>query len=437
MHIAPATHATTFPSGYPYRFIKASLVCFTASLYFFYEFLQLNMFNAIDPFLMQAFHMNAAALGHLSAYYFYANILFLFPAGIILDRASTRKAILTAMSLSVCSTAIFAIATHIWIAELCRFVTGSASAFCFLSCMRLASRWFLPKHLGVVMGLVVTMAMLGGMVAQTPLTWLMDTFGWRKALMIDALCGAAILIAIFVIVRDFPAGAEIYVKSQHQTLIQTGFWKTLIKALKNSQNWLAGVYTACLNLPIFLLGAIWGSLYLTQAHHLTHTESTNVTSFIFIGTIVGSPFIGWLSGFMGRRKLPMIICALLSLAIIEMIINLPHISVSRGILLFFALGFFTSAQIISYPLIAESNPAALTGTASGLAATLIMAGGLLQPCFGWLMELKWNHTIVNGIGFYSAANYQLAMTIIPVGFVLGLIAALCLRETKCRGMQMG
>ena len=56
----------------------AWVICFTAALFFLYEFMQMNMFNAIDPYLMHAFHINAEQLGSLSAIYYYSNVIFLF-----------------------------------------------------------------------------------------------------------------------------------------------------------------------------------------------------------------------------------------------------------------------------------------------------------------------------------------------------------------------
>ena len=79
------------------RTFQAWLVILSASLYFFYEFIQLNLFNAIDVPLMRDFHLGAAGLGQLASLYFYANATFLFPAGIMLDRFSTRRLLLVAV----------------------------------------------------------------------------------------------------------------------------------------------------------------------------------------------------------------------------------------------------------------------------------------------------------------------------------------------------
>ena len=69
---------------------RAWLVVFSAALFFFFEFIQLNMFNALDPALIKSFHISGASLGNLSGNYFYANVIFLFTAGMVLALLSTE-----------------------------------------------------------------------------------------------------------------------------------------------------------------------------------------------------------------------------------------------------------------------------------------------------------------------------------------------------------
>lgn len=411
------------------------LVVFTAALYFFYDFIQLNMFNALNAPLIEEFHVSAAQLGQLSAYYFYAVIPLLFPAGILLDRISTRKIILVTMSLITVTTLIFSMAHHFWITGVCHFITGVGGTFCLLSCVRLATRWFPPRRMALVIGLIVTMAMLGGMVAQTPLTWLVETMGWRHALFLDGILGLFFVLLIALVVKDFPPGMKAEQDKFHGFLSELGFLKSLRLTLANSQNWLGGFYTCFMNLPIFLLGGLWGSMYLSQAHPLTRIQASYVTSMIFVGTIIGAPVLGWFSDRIGLRRMPMLVCGVLSLIVILLIMFISQLTLGMSMLLFLLLGFFTSAQIISYPLIAESNSHALTGTAEGLASVLIMGGGLTQPLFGWLMGLHWHHTVVNNMPIYSSSDYLLAMSIMPIAFVLGLIAAFAIKETYCRAQE--
>src|SRR3990167_6276873 len=111
---------TTMPPSTPlFKRIQPWLVIFSASLFFFFEFMQVNMFNAINSSLYIAFQLtDATQLGVLSACYMYAIVFFLFPAGMILDRFSTRKIIITAMFLCVLCTAAFSYTTALWQAGL-------------------------------------------------------------------------------------------------------------------------------------------------------------------------------------------------------------------------------------------------------------------------------------------------------------------------------
>ncbi len=411
------------------------LVVFSAALFFFFEFMQLNMFNALNPYFIKAFSVSAAQLGSLSANYFYATVLFLIPAGLLLDRFSTRKILIIAMLICLLCTFAFAASHVLWQAALCRFITGLGASFCLLSCVRLASRWFPPHKMALVIGLVVTFAMVGGMVAQAPFTLLSDSIGWRNTLFLDAGVGVLMWFMIIACVRDYPPEQAKKLVGQQEHVQSLGMWRSLFLVLKNLQNWLAGLYTSLINLPIFLLGAMWGSMYLVQIRHLTRPQASVVTSMIFIGTIVGSPLLGNLSDRIGRRRLPMVVGAILSLCTILLLMYAPHLSMISLIFTFLALGFFTSVQIISYPLVVESNPLALTGVAESIASVLIMAGGFSQPFFGWLMGLHWQHTMVNNLPVYSVSDFRLAFAIMPVGFIIALLATWRIRETYCKSLE--
>lgn len=416
--------------------IQPWLVVFSAALFFFFEFMQVNMFNALDPSLFKAFHLtDATQLGQLSACYMYANVIFLLPAGMIIDRVSTRKIILLSMASCVSCAFLFSFTTALWQAELCRLITGIGGSFCLLSCVRLASRWFPPKRMALVVGLIVTFAMIGGMMAQTPFTLMTDKLGWKMTLRIDAAVGLAMLLIIFTFVRDYPKGTESAFKKLHATLESIGFWKTLKRTISNPQNWLGGLYASLINLPIFLLGATWGELYLVQAQHLSRPDASLITSMIFVGMIIGSPVIGWISDKINQRKMPMIVGAVASLAVILAIMYVPNLTFNDLMFLFFALGFVISAQIIAYPLVAESNPSTLTASSEGLASVLIMGGGFSIPLFPALLNLDWNHLIHNGVPTYNALDYHIAFMIMPVAFALGLVISFFVKETHCKSYE--
>ena len=411
---------------------RSWFICLSASLFFFYEFIQLNMFNAISVQLMHAFHVDATQLGQLSSFYFVANVLFLFVAGVLLDRFSTRKIILTALGICILGTALFSTTNSIFFASICRFLTGIGSAFCFLSVIRLSTRWFPAKHLALVTGVIVTMAMTGGMIAQTPLTLLVQVVDWRRALWIDASFGVLVFGVIAVVVRDYPKHYRDQYTQQQNQIQQIGYWKSLELAFLKIHNWLGGIYACLVNLPVGLLGGIWGVLFLMDAHHVSRIEASYITSMLFIGTIVGGPAVGWISDRIGLRKIPMMIGAIVSLVSILFMIMTPHLPFAALILLFLLLGMSTSTQIIAYPTVAENSVPAITAMSVSVVNITTMSGYVIfQPLFGKLMDLH-ALRLHHAPGIYSATDFNWAMWIFPIGFIIALAAAYCLRETHCR-----
>jgi MFS family permease len=415
------------------RGIMAWLVVLSASLYFFYEFIQMNLFASIDVQLMQAFHLDAPELGRLASMYFYANALFVFPAGVLLDRFSPKNLLLVAVVFSTLGTFAFGMATSYWIAAISRFIVGTGAAFCFLGCIRIASRWFPPKKMAFVTGIAVTMAMVGGLVAQTPFALLTSWVGWRHAVLLDAGLGVVIFFAIFYLVQDRPPNSQNEIHADKTCLQTLGFWKSISLVITNPYNWLCGLYTSLMNLPVFLLGALWGIHYLVLVHQLNVVQASYATTLFFVGVMIGAPAFGWLSDRIGLRIMPMIVGAIVSLIVILVLMYTPHLTLFQLIGLFFLIGFTTSSQVLSYPVIAELNPIALTGTAISIDSITIMLGGVVfQPLFGYFMEWNWDHTIVDGVHVYAASDFSYAMLILPIAFIISLIISFFIKETYCR-----
>lgn len=411
---------------------QAWWVCLTAALFFFYEFIQLNLPNSIANELMQSFAINATQVGTLSAMYFYANIIFLFFAGAILDRISTRIVILVSLSVCIAGTLLFAQTHSFWWAASARFFTGIGSAFCFLSCMRLATRWFPNRHLALITGLIVTMAFLGGMVAQTPLTLLIQAMNWRSALLWDAGLGLLIALLIAVFVKDFPNDNQQSQQAVLQQVRKLGILQCYRLAFLRKQNWLAGTYTSLLNLPVFILGALWGNSYLEKVQHISRLQAANITALIFLGAMIGAPLAGLLSDRWGKRRSPMLLGAVLSLLVMLTILQLHHFDTWTFSLLFFTLGLVTSTQVISYPTIAELNPRALSATAlSVISICAISGGGIFEPLFGWLMDRQNDQTWINHVKLYTAHDYTIAIWMLPIAIIGAFIAACFIHETHC------
>lgn len=411
------------------------IVVVSATSFFFFIFVQMNIFNAISPYMIKDLGFTTSQLGMLSACYFYANTLLVFPAGILLDRISVKKSLMCSLAVASAVTYVFSIASDFYVMAICRFLLGVVGSFCFVSCVKLATRWFPPTKMALVVGVIVTIAMIGGMVAQAPMTMVVDSFGWRHGLLSNVFLGMVFFFLVAILVHDYPKGLKEKLLQQKDAAPAVSMLASLKKTVLNIQNWYSGIYISALNLPTFVIGTTWGSMYLMQAQNLTRAQSSVVISAMYIGLIIGSPLAGLVSDKLGRRKMPMIVGAILSFLVILTIIYVPNLSATAFTALFCLFGIVSSAQVIGYPLITESNTPEVAATATGIGSTLILAGGMLIPSFGWLMGLNWNHTMVDGLPVYSQSDYRLAMMMLVAAYVVSLIVSILAKETHCEQRQ--
>lgn len=402
------------------------LVCLCASLFFFYEFIQGNMFASIADSVMQDFNVQADKMAYLSSIYYVANVIFLVIAGFILDRFSAKTTILVAMFFCVICTFVFAQTQSFYLALFCRFITGIGSAFCFLGPLRLSSRWFPPQRMALVTGLIVTIAMLGGMLAQYPLTLLVAQVGWREALTQVGWLGVVMLVIMYFGIIEKVSDSD------QQNPERINLLKAAKDAYLNPQTLKAAVCTSLINMSIAVYGAMMGSLYLVQRLGVTKETASVVNSMLFLGAIIGGPFIGWCSDKLGLRLLPMKVSVFISLLVVFVIVFFP-VSLPMMKILFFLLGFFTASQVISYALVAETSSPLITATAVSVVSVLTQGGCVVyQNLFSIILINHGGMHMSGGVPVYSLGDYQYASLIFPLGLMVALFLLFGLKETYCR-----
>jgi hypothetical protein len=81
-------------------------------------------------------------------------------------------------------------------------------------------------------------------------------------------------------------------------------------------------------------------------------------------------------------------------------------------------------------------PAALSGTATGVVNMGVMSGPmLLQPLVGWMLDLRWSGTLVEGIRVYGQAAYRAGFALMIAWTVLALVLLCFTHETHCRPLE--
>lgn len=402
------------------------LVWCLAASFFFYKYLVQVSPSVMTEELMHTFHVHAAGLGNLSAFYFYAYLIMQIPVGILLDRFSPRK--ITTLAILICSfsTLGFAYTDNIIIACIMRALMGFGAAFAAVSCFKLASMWFPPKRFALISGLFMTAAMLGAVGGQMPLSALINSVGWRGALHSVAYLGMAFGIVYYLLVRDKPTAHA------HDAITSFGIIKQLYKIFVNPQALMLSVYSGLAFAPVSVFGGLWGVPFLKLAYTLDKNTAAFAISCIFIGFAAGAPFWGWLSDSIGQRK-PILFLgtgsALICLFCVVFLNNMPYILL---LTLLFLFGFGASGFFTCFAMIKETFPLVLAATVLGWMNTFdSLCEALYEPLIGAVMDYTWSGHIINNVRQYSLESYYLGFSLLLISLGLSIISIFFIKETYC------
>jgi predicted MFS family arabinose efflux permease len=341
----------------------------------------------------------------------------LLPAGILIDRFPIRKILLTSLAISILGTALFSISKSFHVAFSCRILSGIGGSFAFLVCLRVAANLFQPKHLSMAIAFITTFAFLGAIFSQAPLTWLVLQIGWRPSMHVIVAIGMWIWLMNFIYTKGLPT--KTHPKSSTSLL---AIIPSIKKAACQSQTWLGGLYVSLMNMPTVILGASWGILYLQQVHHLSAMHASYITSFLFAGLLLGSPFMGWVFTIFSNKKTLIVGSAFVLFLCSFLLFFRKSYSTTELSVIFFILGFFSGSQCFGYTVVVDNNPTEVTATASSFSSMVIMiVSALSKVSFGGILNLGWNGLIVDKIPVYSEHSFMLAMIFLPVAFFLSIV----------------
>ncbi|MBA2653405.1 MAG: MFS transporter [Tatlockia sp.] len=411
-------------------------ICGLGALYYSYEYFLRISPSVMEYSLRDHFNLSATGFGLLSAFYYYAYVPLQIPVGVLLDRYGPRLLITIACLICVIGTFIFASTQTFWIAAAGRFLVGFGSAFAFVGVLKLATIWLPEDKLAMVSGLAAALGTVGAMIGDNLLGSMVLSLGWRATVNLTAFFGIGLSIVLWFGIRD---------KKSHQRRSGTiaNFKKSMIDLgliVRNKQVWINGMFGCLVYLPTTVFAELWGIPYLKHAHGLSQHAADFSNSLLFLGFTIGAPLMGFISDKMKRRKPPMLFGATGAAIIMTTILYLPGLTETHIGILMFVLGILYSAQCIVFAVGRELSPSEAAGTAMATTNMIVMLGAMfLQPMVGKLLDMSLASRIKDVAietlpadklqNLYIAADYQFALSIIPLGIIVAAILTFFLKET--------
>lgn len=393
--------------------------------------------------LMADFQIGAAALGNLSAFYYYSYVAMQIPTGALVDSWGARRLLTSGAVVTFLGTLLFGLAPTIFWANVSRLLIGGAVAVAFVAMLKLAIHWFPARRFAMISGMALFCGLVGAISAGVPLRALVDLFGWRAVMIGSASFSFLIAIATWAFVRDDPKelGYTTYapvLAVSTGNLPRPGFSKALREIFRHKNAWLLITIPSGVVGPVLAFAGLWGVPFLTTHYRLPPTQAAAATSSLLLAWALGGPVLGAFSDRIRKRKPIYAVGCTMALIGWATVLFHPHLPFVFLMTLFVLIGFSSGCMIIGFAFLKESVPPPYAGTVSGIGNLGVMIGPMvLQPAIGWVLDRHWQGEIINGVRIYGLQAYQKGFLLMLAWSLLAAILILFARETNCRQMNGG
>jgi sugar phosphate permease len=391
----------------------------------------LSFFHRIAPAaiageLRTAFRASGAELGALAATYFTVYTLTQIPTGVLVDRLGPRGIVTLGGVVAGAGSILFGRAGTLGAASVGRALVGLGVSVTFVSLLKLVSAWFREDEFGTLSGVVMFMGNLGAILSAAPLAWAVGFTSWRTvfvAVGASSLAGAALT---WLLVRDTPREAGLpsmraLAGRDDEAPHRGPWWEGLWVVVRNPATWPGFFVNLGLGGSYLSFAGLWAVPWLTTVQGMTRARATAHTTVLLLAFALSSLAAGRLSDALGRRRSPAIAFAAVHVACwVPIVLGVP-LSTAAGFALFALMGASAPGFTLSWAAVKEVNPPALAGTAMAVVNTGVFLGPTIyQPLVGWVLD---------------RAGFRPALGLLAACAAGGLLAALLVRETRCRNVS--
>ncbi|MCF8033671.1 MAG: MFS transporter [Desulfarculaceae bacterium] len=419
--------------GYPPPLLSW-LVWGLGALFYLMGFFQRVSPGVITHELMSEFSLSAAALGNLSAYYFYAYVAMQIPTGVIADHWGPRRLLSAGAVVAGAGALLFGLSPSLGWAEAGRLLVGGSVAVAWVALLKLASHWFAPRRFAMVSGMALLIGLVGAVGAGLPLRLMVDAFGWRPVMAASGLVTLGIAAAVWLFIRNDPSerGYLSFAAGAKEGPASQGILSGLVHIWRYSNTWFLFAAPGGIVGPVLTFAGLWGVPYLRARYGLSPASGAVICSLLLVGWGLGGPLFGGLSDRLGRRKPLYLFGAALSLAGWLAVLFLPGLPLWAFVGVMLSIGLASGGVIVCFAWAKESVPLSLGGTVSGTINMGFMLGPtLLQPLVGWVLDTHWQGAMEGGARIYGLEAYQAGFIPMIAWAGLALLLGALVRETHC------
>ncbi|MEH2591408.1 MFS transporter [Bradyrhizobium sp. AZCC 1721] len=266
----------------------------------------LRTIPAISLDVMAAdFKTPSQTLASLTSIYHFAFAASQIPVGAAMDRFGVRPVSLGLLAGTIVGALASGLATGPEGFLFGQFLLGVATSGMLMCPMTLAAKQMSAARFGLWSGIILSIGNIGMLLSSSPLAFVVEHFGWRAGFWISAGFGAAVALAVFLLVPKQPAAHADPSSplSQMADVLRIGLSRPL--------RGLIALALVSLAASLVMRG-LWGGPWLMEVKALGRIEAGNVLGLFTLALIVGPLLMGILDRTIGHRR--EVLAATLSLA---------------------------------------------------------------------------------------------------------------------------
>lgn len=273
-------------------------------LLYFFDYASRMVVVSLFPFLKESWGISDAQCGMLVSAVYWAIIVLVFPASILIDRWSRKKSIgLMAVMWSL-ATGLCALTRNFSQLFIARTAVGIGEAGYAPGGTAMISALFPEEKRSAVMGIwnasiplgSAAGILLGGLIA--------ESLGWRHAFWMVAVPGMIVSLLFFT-VKDYKTVDLVKTKPvEGETKLREkmGFWEIVLEFVRTPSLMLT-YFAFAGNTFVTTAMISWLPVYFYRTDNSSMTQASMKGSIVMLAAIIGAPLGGWLTDrWLKRRK---------------------------------------------------------------------------------------------------------------------------------------
>ncbi len=380
------------------------------ALFFAYQYgIKSAIPNVLNENLQNYFNADTSQIGFLVSLSYLAYTIMQIPTGLIIDRVSVKKIIVSSFALFSLGLIAFVSSSNYFCAAASQIILGASSSFALVLIMKVTNDYVAREKVAFISGLAIAAGGIGPIICNPLMARLSSSYPWQNIVICFGFLGIFCSAIVFLMIKEEDL---IRPKSKANLHAIAQDIKTVVSDYR---------YIGISVFSMMVWGACssfcdtWGVPFITHVHGISKEKAAFAISFAYIGMILGSPLSAYLAEVFNNFKKVMLgeaICFVILLSLV----CFAQLSIISLCVILFAMGGFAMCQFLAFPAVLSLCDKKLGATVTGIVNTITMLGcTILVWLIGCILDWSRGSDLT-----YSATDYKCSMivSIISVLFAI-------------------